>query len=195
MVMHKQRQLDQLTDQEIISLILEQGRRDLQEVLYDRYAGKVFYKCLGVVGDRSTAQDLTHDVILKIFLKLASFQGKSDFSFWINAITYNHCMDYLKKKKRSFRNTIDLSRYAGGTNTDDGWDEAVQTELKLSQLEVLLTELKEEDRFMLLMRYQDSLPMKEISRILKISESAVKMRLRRSLDRLSDRLAQLQNDE
>ena len=41
---------------------------------------------------------------------------------------------------------------------------------------------------MLLMRYQEGLSIKEIAEVLEISESAVKMRLKRSRDRLAELL-------
>ena len=57
-------------------------------------------------------------------------------------------------------------------------------ELQLSQLERLFQQLKEAEKIVLLMRYQDGLSIKNIASILKIGESAVKMRLKRGRDRL-----------
>ncbi|MCB0628593.1 MAG: RNA polymerase sigma factor [Saprospiraceae bacterium] len=195
MVMHRRKEVDQLPDDEIIRLILHEDRRELMEVLYDRYAAKVYHKCLGVIGDKPAAQDLAHDVMLKIFLNLATFRRESDFRFWVYSITYNQCMDYLKKKKRLQHYDLDLTNYSNLSAQDIEMENKVLAELRYSQLERLLKELKEEDRLILLMRYQDSMPMKEIARILSITESAVKMRLRRSLDRLSERVKKEQHEE
>jgi len=69
----------------------------LFEVLYDRYAGLVYNKCYGFARDEHEAKDLTQDVFLKLFVKLASFKGKSKFSTWLYSFTYNHCVNYVTR--------------------------------------------------------------------------------------------------
>jgi RNA polymerase sigma-70 factor (ECF subfamily) len=103
-------------------------------------------------------------------------------------------MDYLKKKKRIHFGDFDLSNHAQLSVQDIELENKILAELRLSQLERLVKELKEEDRLILFMRYQDGMPMKEIARILSTTESAVKMRLRRSLDRLAKLLKNVDDE-
>jgi RNA polymerase sigma-70 factor (ECF subfamily) len=182
------------SDWDIIQKVL-QGEKQLLEILYERYADKVFYKCLSITKDRDVAKDLSHDIIIKIFMNLAKFKGTSDFSFWVKSITYNYCMDYLKKKKRLKFGQLDASDYDQVAADEIELENKVLKEIQLNQLELLLKELKGDDKMILLMRYQDSMSVRQIAQTLKISESAVKMRLRRSRDRLAELLKNAQDEE
>jgi len=51
----------------------------LFEVLYDRYATLVYNKCYGFARDKDEAKDLTQDVFLKLFVKLASVKVNLNF--------------------------------------------------------------------------------------------------------------------
>ena len=88
-----------LSDDDIIALILGTGKSEYFGILYDRYANKVYGKCLQMVKETNLAQDLAHDILIKVFTKLNTFKGKSSFSTWIYQISYTHCIDYLRKAK------------------------------------------------------------------------------------------------
>lgn len=184
-----------LPDQEIIQRIREGGERELLEILYDRYATKVYYKCVGILKDQDTAKDLTHDVMVKVFLNIAKFRGTSLFSSWVYSITYNQCMDHLRKKKRISYSSLDTEDFQYLSTEEIELENKILQDLKLTQLETLLDQLKPDDKMILLMRYQDGFSTKQIAEILKISESAVKMRLKRSRDKLAHRLNELQDEK
>ena len=94
-------QLGSLTDKDIIDKILETGETELFGELYDRYAKQsVSQKVSAWSKERALAQDLTHDILIKAFLNLSKFEFKSSFSTWLYFITYNHCIDYLRKQQK-----------------------------------------------------------------------------------------------
>jgi len=97
--MSNQKKYKNFSDNEVIEKI-KNGDKSLFEVLYNRYADKVFYKALGLTKDRNIAKDLAHDIMIKIFLNLSKFKGTAPFSLWVHSISYNHCIDYLRKKKK-----------------------------------------------------------------------------------------------
>lgn len=191
----RRQEVDQLGDLEIINRVIDNGEQELLEVIYDRYAAKVYYKCLGIVAEKATAQDLAHDVMVKVLINLSSFKGKADFSFWVHSITYNHCMDYLKRKKKFMVEALDETSSFQQVSADDiELENKILRDLQLTQLERLLKELQPDDKMILMMRYQDSMSIKHIARILRVGESAVKMRLKRSRDRLAQLLKAAQDD-
>lgn len=140
------------------------------------------------------SRDLAHDIMIKIFMNLSKFKGTSDFSFWVKSITYNYCMDHLKKKKRLRFDELDNDRFEQVDTNDIELENKILKEIQLEQLEVLFEELKPDDKMILLMRYQDGMSVKEIASTLEVGQSAVKMRLKRSRDRLAELLKQA-NDE
>ena len=182
---------DSLSDRELVTVILG-GHRDCLNELYRRYQDRVYYKCLGMVKDANLAQDLAHDVFIKVFTNLHKYQGKADLSFWIYAITYNHCVTHLKRAKRLRFDTIDetLDPADGGPQS---LNEKQLQDLRLDQLARLLKELRPEEEVLLILKYQEAMSIKQIAAILQLSESAVKMRLKRSRERLGNLLNGLSN--
>lgn len=184
----------ELSDWDIIQRVL-QGEKQLLEILYDRYSSKVYYKCLSITKDANISKDLSHDIIIKIFMNLSKFKGTSDFSFWVKSITYNYCMDFLKKKKRLRFGELDASEFDNVAADEIELENKILKEVQLEQLEILFEELKGDDKMILLMRYQDGMSVKDIATTLKISQSAVKMRLKRSRDRLAELLKSANDEE
>lgn len=184
--------IENIPDNELIALIVQEGRRELMHVIYDRYADKVYRKCISLCKDRVLSQDLMHDIMVKILAKLSQFKGTSDFSFWVHSITYNYCMDYLRKKKKSYiTEIVDYNTFDVIAEDEIEQENNVLKELRLEQLAKIFENLGPDEKGMLLMRYQEGLSIREIAEVLEISESAVKMRLKRS----RDKLAQLLNKE
>ncbi len=183
-----------LSDEEIVERILG-GEQHLLEVLYDRFSGRIFHKCLSLIKDREASKDCTHDIMVKIFMNLAKFKGTAAFSLWVHSITYNYCMDYLTKQKR-----LDFSGYSEYeletvANDDASLESKLLQDLKLTQLEVVFEKLNTDDKILLMMRYQDGMSVKDIAESLNIGESAIKMRLKRSRDRLADLIENLEKKQ
>ena len=181
-----------LTDEALVDGI-RAGQRDYFGILYDRYGGKVYHKCLSIVKDSSRAKDLTHDIFVLILTKLDTYQGKSALSFWIYAVTYNACMQYLRKAKRLRFDSLDADEQAPEIEDESERLLTVKrlADLQLDQLEALLDQLPAGEKLLLLMRYQDGMSVKQIAATLNIGQSAVKMRLKRTRDRLATRLNDL----
>ena len=175
----------QLTDEEIVQRVLQDGEQQLLEVLYDRYASKIFHKCVSIIKDREAAKDCTHDIMVKVFMNLINYKGRSAFSLWVHSISYNYCMDYLQKQKRLQYNDYEESEYEHMATDDIELENKIMRDLQLTQLETVFEQLNPEEKIVLMMRYQDGMSVKEVAEALNVGESAVKMRLKRSRDHLA----------
>ncbi|MEL6389475.1 MAG: sigma-70 family RNA polymerase sigma factor, partial [Bacteroidota bacterium] len=89
-----------LSDEEVIAEYLRTQNNFFFELLYERYSKKVFGKCLTILKDEAKAQDATQDIMMKVLLNLSRFGGRSKFSTWLYSITYNFCIDYVRKLKK-----------------------------------------------------------------------------------------------
>lgn len=160
-----------------------QRRMDAERfgILYDRYSAKVFQKCLGMTRDRDLAKDLTHDIFLKAFVNLTKFDHRSRFGTWLYSITYNYCLDNLRRSQRQRVQDLD-DQVGDGLQAEDAY-EAELLSLKAERIEVVLGRIDGPDRALLLMKYQDDLSVKEIMELLSLGESAVKMRILRARER------------
>ena len=172
------------TDEELVQKVVATNNTLLFGVLYDRYAKMVYNKCYGFARSQDEAEDLTQDVFLQLFIKLASFKGRSKFSTWLYSFTYNFCVNYVnrnKQRKMSDKSIpVDDAEYRLAEEVPD---ESIY-ELKANRLELALTEIGAEDKSILLLKDQDGASIKELCELLDIGESAVKMRLKRAKSKL-----------
>lgn len=171
------------SDEEITEMIVRGGRSDIFGVLYERYADKVYRKCLSFERDKDAAQDLAHDVFIKVFLQLSKFEARSRFSTWLYSVTYNHCVEHHRKKSKMPTTDIDdeydIKEY----------DESAENELFKYRADVLKKAMEKanpEDNAILMMKYQDDFSIKDLMGHFEISESAVKMRLARARERVKN---------
>ena len=173
-----------LSDEELVAKIVAKNDTFLFGILYDRYAKMVYNKCYGFAKSEDEAEDLTQDVFLRLFIKLASFQGRSKFSTWLYSFTYNFCVNYVNRDKgRKMKDQsvpIDDKEYK---LTVEVPDKSIY-EMKAHKLEKALGTLAPEDKSILLLKYQDGASIKELCILFEIGESAVKMRLKRAKARL-----------
>jgi RNA polymerase sigma factor (sigma-70 family) len=170
---------DSLQDEELVSLYVTTQRNEYFEEIYERYANKIYRKCYSFVYNQEKAEDLTHDIFLKLVVKIGTFKETSKFSTWLYSITYNYCMDQIRVNKMktevALNDQFDFS--------DDN-DDAELMDFHGTELNKSLKQMPSEERMLLQMKYQEDFSIKEIAETLKISESAVKMRLMRSKDKL-----------
>lgn len=173
-----------LSDEELVGQIVTDNNTLLFGVLYDRYARMVYNKCYGFAKSDDEAEDLTQDVFLMLFVKLASFKGRSKFSTWLYSFTYNFCVNYVNRNKQ--RKMSDQSVPVEHTEyklTADVSDEDL-FELRAEKLERALEAIPAEDKSLLLLKYQDGASIKELTDLMELGESAIKMRLKRAKAKL-----------
>ncbi|MCB0399353.1 MAG: RNA polymerase sigma factor [Winogradskyella sp.] len=175
-----------LTDEALVEAIVKTNDTMLFEVLYDRYATMVYNKCYGFANGVDEAKDLTQDVFLRVFIKLASFKGKSKFSTWLYAFTYNHCVNYVtrntakKLEKQSVSSeTVDIQNIGEEVDSTREFEN-----MRVDRLKEVIELISPEEKMILLLKYEDNLSIKELSEALDIGESAVKMRLKRAKEKL-----------
>lgn len=174
-----------LSDEELVRKIVEKNDTHLFAILYDRYAGLVYNKCFGFSNNKEEAQDLTHDVFIKLFVKLRSFKRKSKFSTWLYSFTYNFCVNYVQRNvaKKQEKVTV-ITDVIKDKDIEEDIDDATLFELKSDKLAKALELIDPADKMILLMKYQDDMSIKEISEVLEKGESAIKMRLKRAKERV-----------
>lgn len=171
-----------LTDEALVNRINKSKSTLLFGVLYDRYSQKVYNKCYSFSKNLEEAQDLTQDVFLKVFVTMGSFRGESKFSTWLYALTYNFCTNYVTRDigKKLDKASDPIEDHDYHLKSEDDIDDAALFQLKVSKLEAALNSIDIEDKTILLLKYQDDVSIKELQTVLKIGESAVKMRLKRA---------------
>lgn len=76
------------------------NNRYSQELLYRKYASKMYHICLSYTGDRDTAKDVLQESFIKIFRGIDKFNIENSLEGWIRKIVNNTAIDYFRKQRR-----------------------------------------------------------------------------------------------
>lgn len=170
-----------LTDNQMVDKI-RNGEPAFLGLLYNKYYRIVFQKCMHFTKEKNEAHDLTQDIFLKTFDHLSSFQGRAKFSTWLYSISYNHCIEYLRKRNRHKFVELEKAFHIPEVNDYNDNNETYLT--CLEQIFNGLNHLSDLEKEMLIMKYQEDHSIKELQEKYHLSESAAKMRLKRAKNKV-----------
>jgi RNA polymerase sigma-70 factor (ECF subfamily) len=185
---------NRLSDAELIALFLQGRDTSYFTQLYRRYAGKVFAKCYSMLSDEGMARDATQDIFIKILGSLSRFTEKSSFSTWLYAVTYNYCIDVIRRRKKNLLIfTEDPGRISDETETEV--PDSLILDMETRRLEQVMDKIPPGDRAILNMKYIDDLSVREIAEVLHKTESAIKMQLMRAKAKAQEVYQDLYGDD
>ncbi len=169
-----------LSDEEMIRQHLSSRPAQCFETLYNRYVNKVYRRCLSMTKDPLKAEDFTHDIFLKVFHKLDAFQERSSFSTWLYSIAFNYCSDQIRLARRLQVTGIEESF---NNNIPEVKDEHLHEET-LYLVNRAMESLSVGEQSLLRLKYEDGMSITAIAEMTQLKESTVKMRLKRSRDKI-----------
>ncbi|WP_184158591.1 MULTISPECIES: RNA polymerase sigma factor [Flavobacterium] len=173
-----------MNDQHYIDRIL-QGETNLFAVLVDRYKDMIFTLSLKMVKNREEAEEAAQDTFIKVFNSLNKFKGDSKFSTWIYKISYNNCLDRLKKNKKEDLN-ISIDEFSSHlVKTMDNALSALEDKERKQAIQNCLNLLPREDNFLLTLFYFEDQNLEEIGKIMNLNSNNVKVKLFRSRQKLA----------
>lgn len=168
----------QLSDEAIIRRFLETKDNAWFSRLYRRYSSKVYAKCIGMLREEALAQDAAQEIFVKLYVSLTKFSGRSKFSTWVYSVTYNFCIDLIRKRKKEQK--LFTEEQDNLPEVIDEVPDEMLLQMEVKRLKRVLDEIPVEDKAVLLMKYQDEMSIKEICEATGRSESAVKMKIKRA---------------
>jgi RNA polymerase sigma-70 factor (ECF subfamily) len=159
--------------------------------LYEKYSPRIFVFARRFLGDDQHAEDVTQEVFLQVFRKLAGFRGDSKFSTWLFRVTVNSCKNKRRtlERERRFDPVVFVERTRAGSDEPPPERELGQRELR-EEIERALSSLSDEQRTMVLLKSVRELSYKEIGDVLSQSEAQVRGKLYRARKVFRDALAQ-----
>jgi len=86
---------------------LQAGNLEAYDQIAELYQKKIYALSFNLVRNQMDAQDVTQEVLLTLFRKINTFQGKSAFSSWVYRITLNASYMKLRSKKKEPNISID----------------------------------------------------------------------------------------
>lgn len=176
------------TDETLVHSIREGDRTAFGE-LYSRYYKKAYHKCLSLTKNQDEAFDLAQESLIKAFDNIHSFKGESSFSTWLYTITHRHCLAALKKNGRFQFSSIEDSFHSQDPDRDSDDSPASEDTNERAEQELimysLINALPEKEKNLLNMKYLQGESIERLQVQLNLSGSAVKMRLKRTREKLN----------
>ncbi len=177
-----------MAEQSERALIVEVRARSVTafEDLMKSYEGLVYRTCFGYTRNRDYALDVTQEVFVKVYEKIASFRGSGSFKGWLLRITHNESLNWIRSRARHGEHDE--------LTTANSPDLEARQENDLSQQEsrdligTALLHLNPRQRKALTLRYFERMSISKISSLLECSEGTTKNILFRSLRKLRDQL-------
>ncbi|HBZ04011.1 MAG TPA: RNA polymerase subunit sigma-24 [Lachnospiraceae bacterium] len=147
--------------------------------LYDLYSDSVYRLAYSYTGSIQDSEDVVQELFLKLIQKnIFISQGKE--KSYLLTMTANACKDILKSAK--YKNAVPFEEAAADT--------AIMNSYAEEDLELFnaLKKLPEDYRATIHLHYYEGYKVREIAKMLKLSSSAVTMRLTRGRNMLADLL-------
>jgi RNA polymerase sigma-70 factor (ECF subfamily) len=171
-------------DSILISRILA-GEKKLFEQIIRRYNQRIFRIGMSVLGNEAETEDAMQNTYINAYQHLAAFEGRSSFATWITRIMLNECLGQKKKKQRypaAMDNDL-LNSVSMAT------PEYLYKNKELSGiLEDVITRLPEKYRLVFILREVEEISVRDVSDLLNIGETNVKVRLNRAKIMLREKL-------
>ncbi|PKQ70397.1 RNA polymerase sigma factor [Raineya orbicola] len=183
----------------------QQGDHNAMTTLMKRYNKALYYVVLKIVRNVDDAEDITVETFVKAFQNLDKFRFEHPFSSWLFRIGTNHCIDFIRKKKRV--EIISIDQFMKKTDekkpdkeeSNDFIDEAQnieQNSIRSQQIEVLrllISKLPTNYRKVLTLRYFEDMDYQQIAEELDIPMGTVKAQLFRAKELLNELIRKHEN--
>jgi len=147
--------------------------------LYDRHGARVHAVAARI--DAASAEDVAHEVFLKLWRHGGRFAGRARFATWLYRLTVNAALDHARRRR--VRDAVALDTLAGEPAAIEDLPGAERIDLAAA-----LAELPERLRLPVVLRFFAGLDYREIAAELGCREGTVASRLSRALARLGARL-------
>jgi len=181
------------TDKQLIDAYLLGQEAALQQLI-GRYQDKVYTSIMMFVRDKYLAEDIFQDTFIKVIhtLRSGTYKEEGKFSPWVMRISYNLCVDHFRRNKRNPKITttegfdiFDVLQFA-----DENVEDRITREETHDKIRLLIEELPDEQREVVVLRHYSNLSFKEIADLTGVSINTALGRMRYALINLRKLIAE-----
>lgn len=176
----------ELCEKELAGLCAESDIK-AQEMLYTRYAARVYALCYRYVSIEEDARDLMHDVMISVFRNIHKFRwsGEGSLGGWIIRIAVNMSIDRLRKGKRLKLSHTDSAALDRIASTEEQSADSLM-DVPAAVLLEMVAALPDVQRTVFNLYCLDGFSHKEIARMLGIAENSSSSALSRAKNCLKE---------
>ncbi len=165
------------------------GDRQMQEELYNRFAGKMNAVCLRYSNNADDARDLLQEGFIKVYRNLHKFRAEGSFEGWVRRVFVNSSIEQFRKKSIQLLTVSDKEE-----STIEDADISALDLLAEKDIISLVQELSPGYRTVFNLYVIEGYSHKEIAAQLGISEGTSKSQLARARSILQKKVTQYLSD-
>lgn len=169
----------------------QSGDREAFGHLVERHRRRVFSLVYHILHRHDELEDVVQEIFVKGYLAIRSYNFQSAFGTWLSRIAVNHCYDYLRRQRASrvsyYWQMSEQAQQELEANAEPASLKKLDAEQQAALKDLvnkLLVRAPADDRVILALKELEGLSVEEISEILKIKTSNVKVRLHRARKRM-----------
>lgn len=183
----KKRKLARLQDEETCLLEAFAAGDDRASLhLIERLSPRVLTQAMRMLGNRSEAEDITQEAMLRLWRAAPYWEARAKVSTWLYRVTANLCLDRLRARCKM----VPIDAVPGEmTAGDPAIIASLQQEARLDALRRALAELPERQALAVSLRFIEGLGNPEIAAIMDVGVEAVESLTARGKRALSNALS------
>ncbi|MFC9540882.1 RNA polymerase sigma factor SigX [Lysinibacillus sp. NPDC056959] len=165
--------------------------------LYDAYHQDVFQFLIYLVKNRTLAEDLAHEVYVRVLRSYDKFAGNSSEKTWLFAIAKNVAIDHFRKQAVRQKHSLDFFDWETEQlhSTTPLPEDVLQANDEFMQVQSALEHCTGDQKMVIIMRYFQELSIAETAQILDWTEAKVKTTQHRAIKFLKQQLQQVRERE
>ena len=160
----------------LLSKIAAGDKRAFQQ-FYQAYEKRTYFFIQRRLGDPHESADVFHEVMMDVWRKAGSFQGRSKVSSWVLQIAHNKSVDCLRKRGRRDWDELDTEVKDDAPTAADLLELASDAAIVRRCVE----KLKPPAREVIFLAYFEGLKYREIAESLACAEGTIKARVHRAM--------------
>lgn len=165
---------------------IENEKRALLSNWYYEHGQIVLRIAFLYVKDQSAAEDITQEVFLRAYRKMEEFRGEANVATWLYRIAMNASKDYLRSWSR--QKAVFKKAFAQRGETSESTEQQVIHKLNENELIQFVMKLPIKYREVIVLHFFEQMRSTEISELLAMNESTVRVRIKRGLAKLKNEL-------
>ena len=176
---------DLYSDSELVQGCRNNDRK-YQELLYRKFAKKMYGICMSYTKDRSMAQEILQDGFVKVFKKIDGFREEGSLEGWIRRIITNTALDHLRQKSKLYEFIDDNKEVE-----EERLDNSILDKINADGIFNLIKQLPEGAKAVFNLYAVEGYSHKEIAEKLEITEGTSKSQFKRARSLLKKLLRDL----
>jgi RNA polymerase sigma-70 factor (ECF subfamily) len=177
-----------LADEEVMQLV-QRGRPNAFELLYDRHGGAAFSLAYRMVGSRAAAEDVTQEAFLSIWRSRLRYEpARGSVRTWVLGIVHHRAIDALRRSVVQERRRAEFEGVEEQREAPERTDVEAARRQEATSVRSAIGELPDEQSRVIELAYFGGFSHKEIAEMLGTPVGTVKGRMRLGLEKLSHSL-------